>query len=362
MQKSTRQSYFDFLRILAIFCVIYNHTGKHGVLVYAYTQSSMEKFFGYLLSIITSELPVPLFFMISGALLLGRNESLKELFSKRIFKMTLILVVFSIAMYLYKSGTGTYHYSLSEFFSTFFSAQILPSYWYLYAYLAYLLCLPLLRILVSGMKPVHYIYLFLLYLILGTLPNVISLWIKGFSLNGSFSIPFLENIIFYPLMGYYFGTLLSFQDLKEKYRTPLAISGMIGLCLTYLFTKIYALPPEEFTSFNKGIFQSSLMSLFVIFIFVLFRCKKTNSTLSEKRALLLWKASSLVFGVYLIETPIRESLTPVFTSFHPYIGVIPSTFCLVAATLLVSAIPVALFKLFWNTFRPKAPSTTKSGK
>ena len=59
------------------------------------------KFWIYLFLSVFCKFSVPLFFAISGAIMLGRkDEPLKVLWKKRIFKITIILFVFSAIYYL----------------------------------------------------------------------------------------------------------------------------------------------------------------------------------------------------------------------------------------------------------------------
>ncbi len=347
MIQRKRESYLDALRILAIFCVVYLHTGKYGVLVYAYTDSPVEKTLGYLFAIVTSELPVPLFFMISGALLLGKKESLRDLFKKRILRIVFILFVASFFMYLYKCYTGVYHFDLSEFFYILCTKQVVPAYWYLYAYIAYLLCLPFLRILASHMEKSHYTFLFVLNLLLGSLPNILQLFHNDWGLNSFLSIPFTEIILFYPLMGYGISKFLKSDCRTAKPVLWLWLFGLLSLASTYFFTRIYNLQAKDFTSFDKGIFQSSLICFFVFSVFITTKYAFEKKAPSIERAFHLSKLSSLVFGIYLIETPIREGLKPLAIWLHPYMGVIPSTLIWSAMVVFIGGMIIFICKKYY---------------
>lgn len=350
MNPGKRQSYLDALRIIAIFCVVYLHTGKYGVLVYAYTDSPLEKTLGYLFAIITSELPVPLFFMISGALLLGKEESLRELFKKRILRIVFILFVASFFMYLYKCYTGVYHFDLSEFFYILCTKQVVPAYWYLYAYIAYLLCLPFLRILASHMERSHYTFLFVLNLLLGSLPNILQLFHNDWGLNSFLAIPFTELILFYPLTGYGISKFWKTDCRATKNISWLWGFGLLSLAATYFFTRIYNLQSKDFTSFDKGIFQSSLISIFICAVFITAKYAFEKKAPSEERAFRLSKLSSLVFGIYLIETPIRESLRPLAIQINMYLPQIFVTTLWVIAVIVVTGSIVYLAKTIWHFF------------
>lgn len=97
----SRKSYYDFLRIFAIFFVIYNHSlGAH--LYLNYTSIGIEEFLHICLSVF-DKIAVPLFFMISGALLLGKTESIITVLVKRASRVVLVLIFFTL-LTMYMNG------------------------------------------------------------------------------------------------------------------------------------------------------------------------------------------------------------------------------------------------------------------
>lgn len=108
---------------------------------------------------------VPIFFMISGALLLPKKESLKELFQKRILRMVLVLLVFSGVQYVLLLLEGRAAFSGKAVVQAVLQDGVIPSYWFLYAYIAYLLLLPILRKMAEVMSKHDYLYLFALLLL-----------------------------------------------------------------------------------------------------------------------------------------------------------------------------------------------------
>ena len=82
-----KKYYLEVIRILAILMVMYNHSAAF---MSFSNQSGVEYAISFLFSMVCKG-AVPLFFMVSGALLLGKNESGKDLFQKRILRMILVL-------------------------------------------------------------------------------------------------------------------------------------------------------------------------------------------------------------------------------------------------------------------------------
>ena len=72
MPNNERKTYMDFLRIIACFWVIFNHNPGY----FAYQESSsLGLTFYYMFFTMVAKINVPIFFMLTGALLLPRNRS-----------------------------------------------------------------------------------------------------------------------------------------------------------------------------------------------------------------------------------------------------------------------------------------------
>lgn len=225
-----RKIHLDLLRIIAIFFVIYNHTNEKGYYLFSITENPLTYPFYMFLSVLCS-IAIPIFFMISGALLLGKEESFKTLLSKRILRILAVIIIFSFVQYLYQVIWLEREFDLLQFFKQIASSPIIIPYWYLYSYLVYLLLLPFLRRLVRAMKDKDYLYFMLLFLFFGGLKPLIQFFL-GIGDNPYLSIPFQDTIIFYPLMGYYFENKFSEKCLTSK---MLGISALLSiLCVALL--------------------------------------------------------------------------------------------------------------------------------
>lgn len=80
-KKTNRKSYIDLLKIMAIYMVLFNHTKDKGFILFTIAQGSKLYPF-YLFNAIWIKIAVPLFFMTSGALLLGKEESIGQILKK----------------------------------------------------------------------------------------------------------------------------------------------------------------------------------------------------------------------------------------------------------------------------------------
>ncbi len=94
-EKKDKKIHLEILRIIACFFVIFIHTGKTGYVLFIEREIGSLEFWIYEFISVFSNFAVPIFFMISGAIMLGREEeSLKKLWKNRILKIFIALVVF----------------------------------------------------------------------------------------------------------------------------------------------------------------------------------------------------------------------------------------------------------------------------
>lgn len=91
-----KKVYFEFIRIIACSLVLFNHTtGYH-----LYSMTSGVKQYIYMCLAMVTKINVPLFFMISGAVLLDREESIVTVFKRRVFRIFLIIALVEGILFL----------------------------------------------------------------------------------------------------------------------------------------------------------------------------------------------------------------------------------------------------------------------
>ncbi len=151
-QTQRRYPYLDFLRILAAFLVIVNHTNS---LVFKNVTPENGTWWISILWYYLSKIAVPMFVMVSGACLLSRQDTYRKAFS-RFFRILIALVLFSYGYYLValiQTGwSWSTAFNIPAFIASIWQNRITDSYWYLYFYLGLMVMLPILQRLASAMK------------------------------------------------------------------------------------------------------------------------------------------------------------------------------------------------------------------
>lgn len=339
-----RKIHMDILRIFAIVLVIYNHTNEKGYYLFSITENPVTYPFYMALSVLCA-VAVPLFFMISGALLLGKEETLKTLFKKRVVRIALVILLFSFIQYVYKAVWVDWKFSLGDFFKRIISSPIIIPYWYLYAYLAYVIMLPFLRSIVKSLKAENYIYLFILYIIVSGLGPIFQFFLGIDNIN--LAVPMLETTIFFPLAGYYFENLLTDKYYCKRTIILGVVLSIVSVIVLCLLTWYRGLLIGEISEWGNGIFITGLAVIptFTIYVTIKWVCGLINFNVKTEKILVT--LSSLTFGIYLLEERFREGMVNIDITLAPVIGWMPACFvwilfvfiCSGAVTFCLKKIP-----------------------
>lgn len=304
MEKSgsDRKIYLEVLRIVACFFVIFNHTQNNGYDLYTQCAFSQPVFWIYLSVSIICKVAVPLFFMISGALLLDRDESLKDLYRKRVLRYFIVLLFFSAVYYLidYITEKET-ALNPGRFLLRLYESEWSYSFWFLYAYLAYLIALPLLRSFARGLSDRNYLYLLILTFIMNGARPVVEYLISGGShtINQNFDFSWLgASIVLYPLLGYYLA-----------HRAPLCdgrrLAFLWGLSLLLLSLSCYATYLKALADgyMSDNVSQTFFMSFVMVYSSAFFMSARSLCDRIKIRAAcrtVILSVSSATFGIYLL--------------------------------------------------------------
>lgn len=338
--------HIEMLRIIAIYLVMFNHTGERGYTFFSLAQDSPLYWF-YMFFSVACKAAVPIFFMISGALLLGKEESIGELYRKRVLRFLGILVVISFIYYVYDALKRGLEFSLQDYFTTMYSTQVSVALWFLYSYLAMLVMLPLLRLMVKGMRGEHYLYLALWQVILtGVIPMAQYCLSHGTLLLNPFFNPILITAqnVFYVIMGYYFEHIL-----EEKYYTGKNLLAGIALSFAAIAVSCavtqYQIKVDNVC--NPEILERFFNCLIAIPTFTAyFGAKyffKKHQPAGRSRKL-IETVGGTTFGIFLLEGILRDSTKSVRDLCEPYIKSFPACLVWILVALLLGAAIVWLLK------------------
>lgn len=342
--------FIDQLRTIAILCVLLTHsmnyaskqllTGRGG------NYSIVLRLFGSVIECFT-QMGVPLFLMISGYLMLGRNYDKKYL--SKFIKRNLIPLIISFELWnffsFFFSKKTDSPYSFKQWFnSALFLDKGLDYLWFMGMIIGLYLALPLLSLLVKSVETSEikkYLLLLLCigFLIISVIPAILRL---DFFLSGSINTvnisldysAFGPSIFaFYLLFGYIVKFI--FYKIKLWYCVLLfTVSQSCEILICY-----YCISKNMRW---HGYTSSPFIYISTIFLFIIF-CK-TNKTLPAQLNKIIAAISSCSFGIYVFHVFPMKILNII--SFYDYFqSVSLSIICTFIITFIVSIFGVKLLAL-----------------
>lgn len=322
-----RKVYLDILRILAISLVVFHHTPIFWFdyeLVFGETVHSHSTFSStsFLFSEIC-EMGVPIFFMISGALLLRKDESLRTLFKDRILRFSVFVLVFCVIQNGYSALVLDKTVSLYDFLFSLLFCRYPHAWtsWFLYVYLAILLMLPFMRSLVKVLTAKHFYYLIALQLIICVIiPTItyalvpadsprtlalISYLPFKFNLNG---LPFNEmSWFYYILLGYFAEHIIDTNKISAKLWGSLIIAAW--LCLLTGVAMLHLQQVRVGTMPRITPFLTCYLSIPLIVLYIGTKHIFTKVHLPSKLAACISAFGAATIVVFTIENLLRFHLS-----------------------------------------------------
>ncbi len=309
--------HIEFLRFLCIWLVMFTHTATAGFSIFIVRP---ESFFYplYLAVPFWVKTAVPIFFMISGALLLGREEPISVIFKKRIWRFLQVIFVFSLINYVwfYHNLPLTIPGHIAKFFTMMYSSNMATAYYFLYIYIGFLLMLPIWRKLVKAMTNTLFLYLIGLNLFfVGCVPVISYLIFQGTAEINYFVNPLLaiSEPTFYFLIGYWMEHVLPKEWLTKKNLLRLFVAALIGTCIAAIMTHYRGVLAGGMTEALSERFYDSFLFLNTAFVFCLARWYFLTHEISLSWSRCLVCLGSLSFGVMLFEE-ITRNLTHIILS------------------------------------------------
>lgn len=343
--KAERRIYIDFLKVIAIYMVLFNHTETNGFMLFTIARTSKLYWF-YLFNSISIKMAVPLFFMASGALLLPKEESYKELIRKRVLRFVVVLVVASVIMYLYSCfRLNEQQFSVGIFVKTLYSSQTTISLWFLYSYLAFLITLPILRKLTKAMTRIDYKWIIAVYGTISCLSIFEYLVWKGSAvLNENISFFFMSIFVFYPMIGYYIDRVLEKTDFTVKRLILMIFASVVAIIVCCFMTNYKCSLTGDWSEASCQTFFDTLIFLPSITVFYGAKLLFLRYKPSNKLQKVIRLASGTILGIFLIERICRQETKPIFLFLKPYLHSLPACWIWILCACIIGGCVVLIIK------------------
>lgn len=329
-----KKCYKEILRIIALFWVTYNHTWTLGWVRYIEIPDllSLEGFHNLFLHEFC-KIGVPIFLMISGSNLIGKEESFKELFKKRIWRFIVVIVAIHYSVYVVLRYMGeTPRLNWKELLISLYSDTTYCSYFF-YMYLAFLLILPILRIIAKNEQIAK--YTIILMLVFGIFP--FSGLEEFFMLKPNNLAEFISYspIVTCSLAGYYLDKI---ED--KKFGKAMALLGIAGL--TMLVFSIVL----DFKRFNAtgnysefGRYQFFLACFIYLLVKKLCEVVRIDERMNVVTSKILYTISGATMLAFVISAIVIWRMDDlIYYRLEPYMNKDFACEILVLATIIVSLV------------------------
>lgn len=323
-----RAIWVDYLRILAIVAVIFIHAS--GGVFKHFEFSTLNWWLANFVNTI-SRFSVPLFVMISGFLILGKDSTIKEFYLKKSIRIIPPLIFWSLFYVFFRQylndDINLFSLLKNTVTQLIIKGKTAIHLWYLSMFSCLMLVAPFLNKFVLGKKLNHsdVVYLFWVIAIIAVLQQISPMfkYIKGDNISWFTQFPWF---IGYFLLGYYIGN----NTLKTQIK-PLVLIAILATILLFSLFANYILVfdlrviKDWLILSNTGILN--LVSTCIIFyIFFIYKDKLPYFNFIPS-------LSNASFGVYLIHPFFiiifnRLELFDIYNSaFHFIIYILSVIFC-----------------------------------
>ena len=316
--STSRYEWADFIRGMGIILVILGHVS--GIPLQRFGDVALRDWSTANIYNVIARSCVPLLFMISGALLLPRKESLLDFYRKRFQRVLFPFLFWSVLYVLWKYGCFSFtggvlpwgdKACLGDY--TFINAVKLvimwiitrPAeyhLWFMYELFALYLITPILRELVNGTREQHLWYLMAIWFVFGPLQRMVEFRL-GYDLI--FDMGYLTGYIGYFMLGY----LLTRIRITKPMIVIAAIIYVGMAYYTVSITRYYSVGEGKLVDYfqyllgwNIVLLATSLFILLKAWADFIFRVPR------PKLAALASRLTAASFGIYLIHVFIISGL------------------------------------------------------
>ncbi|MBI6634011.1 acyltransferase family protein [Pseudomonas paralactis] len=331
----------DFARVIACLMVVFLHVSAAGIGVFDENWMYSNIYDSFVRSC------VPIFLMISGALLLCRKQSALDFYKKRFLRIFPPLLFWSIFYVSWKASMGVGYGGVLASVGAIFKGPVYYHLWYLYALVGIYLFVPFMSKIYMGSSGVDKkLYISIWFVVACIMPTVLYFYPEFGDLFSVYGLSSFVGLAGYVFLGAYVFDSFTVQQAPVSIKVESMIFVACGI-LTAAFTHGLSIsdgsPNQFFYSYLSPVvvFGSvSAFKLLVVFGSRMSACSKILNTLS-----------GCTLGIYCIHVFVMNRFSLVYGPViegQSLIWVIPA---LSVSIFLLSLIPIYVLRMF----RPLRP-------
>ena len=289
-KTKNRIFYYDLLRVIAIFSVIV----CHATAMNPFVSLGGPKFISFPLDVF-SYVGVPLFFMLSGALLLNKNYSLKTFFNKR-FSRIVYPFIFWICIFAILGIFG-FNFPVEKIISLVKGDGFT---WFIWALIGLYLFIPIINSFIKENN-----FNLILYFLIFWLITIILNTIGKFPFH-HIDLTYFSGYLGFLIMGYY----LSNKNFNISNRNLMIISLIVFLVTFIIHSELKLLGIKFLMSSGYlnifPVIESSSIFIFIKYFSALYCSKIDENKISYKT---IYSISICSYAMYFIHIMVIDVLT-----------------------------------------------------
>lgn len=312
-----KKTYIEFLRIIACFLVIVNHTNTR---IFQSCQPSATWFIsiGYFFF---CKIAVPLFLIIMGAVLLHKLDTPQKTAS-RILRIVVVLLIGSVLYYVYYGCTQHKALSVRGFLGAFFQSGITKAYWYLYLYIGLLCLLPILQKMAQSLSKGNLQWLlFLCTGVTGILP-ILTKFVPGVNFSWAFDVCtwIFSAYVGLVLWGYYIEHYMTITRLKF-YLSCLCFIFVLAFQIAATYY-LYQKDSQNYLFLDSRTLLTTIAASVSFYVMVKYLFSHFSIPCWLEKT--ICKIGGLTFGVYLLADLAIDLFTPVYRMLSGHMHILPA--------------------------------------
>lgn len=305
--KTKRIEYISLASVVSAIAVVFLHANdcfwSFSTSRYWFTANIIESVFYF---------AVPIFFMISGAMLLDFNKKydLKQYFSKRVSRTVIPYVIWSfIGLFIqiyYMHSIKVDDVGLKFIVDGLLSGSLVGVYWFFIPLFLIYLAIPVFAFISDKNKKDIFIYAVSMAFVLNFL---IPFIINVFNIDINFPISFLvtSGVLLYPLIGF----LLHKYELNRKYQLILYGVAICGLLMHIIGTYELSIAAGKIIDTYKG-YANLPAVLYSVGVFVFIKYDLVKLMKFDPIFKFVHFVDFYTFGIYLIHWYLLEFILRTF--------------------------------------------------
>ncbi len=317
-------AWLDFIRWIATIAVITIHVAAPYLYKYGSIPMLYWNFYNFIDSL--TRFAVPFFVMLSGALLLNRNDSLKDFLFKRFSRVLIPFLFWSIiySIYHFYIVNSNFGFEYIAFFVKSLNEGASYHFWYIYMLIGLYLAIPVLRVFVQNAQTnlIQYFLLLWFFFLLFSFFEI--------TFNKDFNWTIYTGYVGYLILGYF----IAFRLGNINSHLVLSIF-FVALLFTFIMTWQFPI--------CKGVFNGKYYQYLCVNVVTcaasLFILIKKHFRMAEKSLSKLQFCNKYGFGVYFIHVLILDILQyfGINGAFvNPFVGIITTVLlCYISSLLLI---------------------------